>query len=198
MFGNRLRYAFLVLAVFALVGYSGCILSPDEEVPEKPPAATYKSLTDKENIIYNLVQCYKEHNKDRFIELLHDDYIWYNQPGEETPEYYDRTTDIAQTGRMFDAAENRPNIDPLKWLEALELTVVQQGGYWVQIYDIESVACDDCWETTREYTILARLNGGATTWVGNDLVKFIAKGVDKGGQRIYLLRRADDIAKPEG
>ena len=62
MFGNRMKYAFLVLAVFALIGYSGCILSPDEEAPVTPPAATYKSLTDKENIIYNLVQCYKEHN----------------------------------------------------------------------------------------------------------------------------------------
>jgi len=196
MYGSRMKYAFLAIAVFALVVYSGCILSPDEEAPPPVPKPTYKSLTDKENIIYNLVQCYKEHNKDRFIELLHDEYICYNQPGGETPEYYDRTTDIAQTGQLFDMADNSSNIDPQWWLEKLELTIVQQGGYWEQIYAIGEIPCDDCWETTREYSILARLNGGETTWVGNDLVKFIAIGVVKNNQKIYQLRRADDIKKP--
>ena len=64
MLGNRMKYAFLAFAVFALIGYSGCILSPDEELPAAQPKPTYKALTDKENIIYNLVQCYKEHNID--------------------------------------------------------------------------------------------------------------------------------------
>jgi hypothetical protein len=196
MFGNRMKSAFLAAAVIAMFVFSGCILSPNEEVPPPQSKPTYKALTDKENIIYNLVQCYKDRNKDRFVELLHDDYIWYNQVG-ETPEYLDRTQDITQTGKLFDAVENQPNIKPELWLELLDLWIDPQG-YWLQIYDVEEVPCSDCWETTRHYTITARANGGTTTWVGDDLVKFLAMGVDRNGQRIYLLRRADDIKKPEG
>lgn len=194
MFGNKMKYAFLLIAVFALIGYSGCILSPDEEVPEPQPKPTYKSLTDKENIIYNLMQCYKEHNLTRFEELLHPDYVWYNQEG-STPEYNERAQDIYLTDRMFLAAEGK-HPDPKLWLDKLELSIVQQGGYWTQVFVIGEVACDDCWETTREYYITAVISGGATTYIGNDLVKFIAIGVDKDGQRIYQLLRADDIKKP--
>jgi hypothetical protein len=194
MHGNKIKFAFMTLAVFALIGYSGCILSPNEEVPVKPPVATYKSLTDKENLIYNLMQCYKEHNKNRFIELLHTDYVWYNQAG-SNPEYLTRTQDIDQTSKMFDAAEgNYPNPD--LWIDKLELSIVQQGVYWTPLTEIEGVPCTDCWETTRDYYITAVVNGGNLTYIGNDLVKFIAIGVDKDGQRIYQLRRADDIKRP--
>jgi hypothetical protein len=187
-----MKYAFLAIAAFALVVYSGCIFSPDEEPPPPKPDPTYKSLTEKENIIYNLVQSYKAHQINPFEELLHPDYIWYNQEG-VTPEYLDRTTDILQTGRLFAAANNSSTIPADKWLEALDLKI--EAGYWEQIQDVEGVACADCWKTTRTYSILARLNGGATTWVGDDLIEFIAMGVDQGGKRIYLLRRAQDIKK---
>jgi len=193
MHGSRMKYAFLAIAAFALVVYSGCIFSPDEEPPPPKPDPTYKSLTEKENIIYNLVQSYKAHQINPFEELLHPDYIWYNQTG-VTPEYLDRTTDILQTGRLFAAANNSSTIPADKWLEALDLKI--EAGYWEQIQDVEGVACADCWKTTRVYSILARLNGGATTWVGDDLIEFIAMGVDQGGKRIYLLRRAEDQKKP--
>ncbi len=191
MFGNRMRYAFVAFAVFALAGYSGCILSPDEEVPQPKPKPSYKPLTEKENIIFNLVQCYKEHNIDRYDELLHPNYVWYNQFG-STPEHSDRAQDVYLTGRMFLAADSKhPNPDI--WLEKLDLLIY--NGVWTQVLEFENAPCDDCWETTRGYEITARLNGGATTYVGYDTVRFIVMGVDKNNQRIYQIRRADDIKK---
>ncbi|MFA4947750.1 MAG: hypothetical protein WC674_04465 [Candidatus Krumholzibacteriia bacterium] len=188
MFGSRLKYAFMVLAVFALIGYSGCILSPDEEVPQKPPVANYKSLTDKENIIYNLIQCYKERDKPHYEELLNDAYEWHNQD----ESINDRAKDIEQTNRLFDMANSSPNVPPLWWLDKLELTIAQPGT-WQQIDTLGTVSCDDCWETTRDYYIVARINGGATTYIGNAKATFIAIGVPEGGKRIYRLRHIYDI-----
>jgi len=190
MFGSRVKYAFLALAIFALIGYSGCILSPDEETPEPEPKPTYKPLTEKENIIYNLMQCYKEHNIDRYEELLHPDFVWYNQDDTSN----DRTQDIYLTERMFLAAESK-HPDPALWLDLLELKIYP--GQWYQIYKVEEADCDDCWETTRTYEITARINGGAVTYIGYDDVRFILEGVDKDdGQKIYQIRRADDMKKP--
>lgn len=193
MLGNRIRFAFLALAAFALIVYSGCILSPDEEAPEPQPKPTYKPLTERENLIYNLIQCYKEHNITRYEELLHPDFIWYNQPG-ATPEYNDRTQDVYLTGRMFLAAEGKhPN--PQVWLDKLELNIDQVASTWTQVADIAGVPCTDCWETTRAYYITAVISGGSTTYIGDDTVKFIVIGVDQSGTKIYQFLRMDDIPK---
>jgi hypothetical protein len=190
MFGNRMRWAFLALAVFSLIGYSGCILSPDEEPPIVNPPASYKPLTDKENIIFNLMQCYKERNKPRYEELLNIPYEWHNQD----ESIAERDKDIAQTNRLFDMANNSPTIPSQWWLDRLELTIAQPGT-WQQIDTLGTVPCDNCWETTRDYYILARLNGGATTYIGNDKVTLIAMGVKNGSQTIYKLRHMYDIPK---
>jgi hypothetical protein len=189
MFGNRMKCAFLLCAVFSLIGYSGCILSPDEEVPQPQPKPTYKPLTDKENLIYNLVQSYKEHNIDRYAELLDSpEYYWHNQDGTS----YGRTAEIAQTGKLFAAADNSYS-DQKLWIEKLELTIYD--GTWNQIFLVDGADCSDCWETTRDYYISARMTGGTLTYIGNDKATFIVIGVDKGGQRIYQLRHIYDVKK---
>ena len=188
MSGIRMKYAFLAFIVFVLIGYSGCILSPDEEVPQPQPKPVYKPLTEKENLIYNLMQSYKEHTIARYEELLDPLFVWHNQ--DDT--FYGRTEDITQTGKLF-AAANNEYPDPKLWLDKLELTIF--SGTWTQAPQVDGVDCSDCWETIRDYSITARISGGATTYIGNDRVMFIVVGVDKGGQRIYQLRHIYDIPK---
>jgi hypothetical protein len=184
-------FALLLMVVIAAIGFVGCILSPTEEPPDKPPTTgTFKALTDKENIIDNLMQSYTQRDKPHFEELLNINYEWHNQ--DET--INDRATDIEQTNRLFDMANSSPNIPPQWWLDKLELTIAQPGP-WQQIDSLGTVACDDCWETTRDYYILARLNGGATTYIGNDKVTLIAKGVMSGNQKIYQLMHMYDLKK---
>jgi hypothetical protein len=190
MRGTRIKFALLSFAMFALIGYSGCILSPSEEVPVKPPVSPYKSLTVKENIIDNLMQSYKERDKPHFEELLNPAYQWHNQD----ESIVERAKDIEATDRLFDMANSAPSIPPQWWLDELELTIAQPGT-WQQIDTLGTVACDDCWETTRDYYIVARLNGGATTYIGNDKVTLIAKGVMSGNQKIYELMHMYDIKK---
>ena len=54
----------LLLAMAIMLSYSlGCILSPEEEIrPDPNPVEDYKDLTAPQNLIDNLVLCYK--NKD--------------------------------------------------------------------------------------------------------------------------------------
>lgn len=193
MLGNRIRFAFLALAAFALIASSGCILSPDEEAPTPQPKPTYKPLTEKENLIYNLVMCYQEHNITRYEELLHPDFIWYNQVGSAN-EYNERTDDVKMTQGLFQAAEGtHPN--PALKVDKLTLWIDQTPtNQWYTISDINGVPCEDCWETTRAYQITAVMDGGDKTLLGEDGIKFIAIGVDQNGTKIYQIIRADDIA----
>jgi hypothetical protein len=192
MLGNRSRFAFLALAAFALIAYSGCILSPDEEAPTPEPKPTYKPLTEKENLIENLLMCYQEHNITQYEALLHPDFIWYNQVG-SVPEYNERTDDVKLTRGLFQAAEGT-HPDPALKVDKLTLWLDTTAPQWYSVTEIAGVPCEDCWETTRAYQITAVMNGGDKTLLGDDNIKFIAIGVMQNGTKIYQFLRADDIA----
>jgi hypothetical protein len=195
MFGNKTKYAILLFMVLALIGYSGCILTPKEEPPIKPETI-WKDLTHKEDVIDNLLLCYQAHDISHYEELLHAQYLWYNQSTDVQngyEEYYQRDEEIKRTGGLFLAADRRYP-DPMKYVDRLELTIT--SGSWQQIAEFNGNPCDDCWETTREYTITVEMNSGTTTLQGNDNVKFTIVGVPQGAKTYYRLGRADDIKKP--
>jgi hypothetical protein len=195
MFEEIKKYVVVFVMAFAVLGYSACILSPTEVPPDKP-ASNWKDLTEKEDVITNLMQCYTSHDITHYKELLHEDYIWYNQVAEaeagEVELYFQRDDDIQKTKNMFDAAD-RTYEDETKWLDKLELTIA--SGSWTQLTEFNGEACDDCWQTLRQYYITLDMAVGELTLYGDDNVQFTIVGVDKGGKRIYQLGRADDILR---
>jgi len=183
----------LALAVVALA-LSGCLFSPDEDMDRKP-VVSYKPLTDKENVIYNLVRSYKQANIDEYVKILHDDFVWFNQARDIVslglPEYNTRAEDSAMTARMFQAKLGT-HPDPNRRIRELELEL--HGTVWQSVTELEGVPCEDCWETTREYYLTIRMyNGNILT--GNNLVKLTVVSVMEDDQKLYKLRRADDIEK---
>jgi hypothetical protein len=193
---TKMKYVFYSLMAIALIGFAGCILSPTEEPPKDKPVVVYKDLKDKEDVPYNLVQCYNAHNIDRYMELLHEQYEWHNQdwdvqnnPGMK--EFNTRDEEITTHRNFFKAAALQYTEDPTKNIDKLELVIADAP--WVQITEFEGDPCADCWTTTRIYTITVEFVGGASTLVGNDLVQLTVMGVPKDGTTYYRLRRADDI-----
>jgi hypothetical protein len=177
----------LAAAMLFILGCSGDPVKLGDDHGDHFPS--YKSLTAKENLIYNLTLCYKKHDLPRYEELLDQQFLWHNQ--DET--FYDRATDVTQTGKMFAAAEHTyPELR--LWLDKLELWI--SNGTWTAAPMVDEVACIDCWETTREYYLTAIISGGATTYVANAQVRFIAIGVtNEASQKIYVLRHIYDMPK---
>ncbi len=182
-----------LLPLLSLLAVSGCILSPEEDPTPPDPTDNFKPLTDKENVMYNLVQSYKFTDIEKYQELLHPDYIWRNQEtdvteGKVPSEFYTRDQDIQGTLGLFKAKQGTHQ-DPSAVVDALELTI--QPGSWQQITEVDGSPCEDCWETSRIYEI--NVVTPTKTYYGNDLVKFIVVSVTEGGKTLYKLRRGDDI-----
>ena len=193
----KMKYVLYVLMVFSMVGVAGCILTPEVVPPEEKPKPTYKDLTHVEDVVTNLVQCYKEHNINRYKELLHDQYEWHNQDldvqsGAVEKEFNTRDEEIATHTKFFQAAEHQYP-DPLKNIDRLELNIADAP--WIQIIEFENEPCEDCWTTTRIYDITVEFAGGASTLMGNDLVLLTVVPIKKNETTYYRLRRADDIKK---
>jgi hypothetical protein len=191
---------FALFAVLAALGFVGCILSPSVEPPPPHHTSSYKDLTHKEDVVWNLVQCYKDRNIDRFKELLHLEYLWYNQNADVqngAPEFNSRDQDIEMTDKLFKAANNQ-SPDPDLVVDRLDLSIASDptGENWTAVDTLEGNPCEDCWQTLREYYITVEMNGGTKTLIGNDLVRMFVVPVTKDGIKHYYLRRAEDIKKP--
>jgi hypothetical protein len=190
------RLAFIITILTVVIGLSGCILSPkDDTVPPDKPKYVYLDLTHKGDAIENLVTAYKEHNLTQVEKLLHPLYIWRNQDYDilhnELPEFYSRSEEVTSTTNIFLAAEKQSAPD--KYIDKLELTI--EDGSWQQVYEFQGEACEDCWQTTREYFITVVMSGGDLTLYGNDLVDFTIVPVTEGGKKLYKIGRADDRQK---
>jgi hypothetical protein len=192
-----MRVAFSIVAAAWLFIACGCILSPDKNpgCQNCQDTTGFKPLTDKENVIFNLMLCYKKADINRYDDLLHEQYTWHNQLDPVNPnleEQWTRAQDFNATSHMFDAARSAysdPNLNLLK----LELDI--KDASW-SLYP-DSIPgyphpCDDCWQTTREYYITAKTEGG-DTYIGNDLCQFIVVPVTEGSAKVYKLWRADDL-----
>jgi len=196
-----MKHAFVLLVVLTAIGFVGCILSPTEEAPKEHPVSTYKDLTNKEDVVTNLVQSYKDHNIDRYTELLHPLYLWYNQNADVlngAPPFYTRDEDIEMTRRMFLAVNHDASIASDKWVDRLDLSIASDptGTTWTHADTLEGSPCVDCWQSTRDYYITVELTGGTKTLIGTDLVTLYVVPITKDGIKHYYLRRADDIKKP--
>jgi hypothetical protein len=178
-------FAVAATAFFAL----GCSDTSTEPKVTKP---RYPEATTPEIVIGNLLLSYKDRNIQQFEKLLHPDYTWHNQPG-DAPEFYTRSEDSLITGNMFLAAlHTHPN--STLWLDKLDLHIY--GGAWLQIADFENAPCEDCWETTREYSVILITTGGAITYIANDLVRFIVVPVEVNGTKLYRIVRCYDLPRP--
>ncbi len=186
----------LMLALGCILLCSGCILSPEEDPAPPKQEEIYKDLADKENVLYNLVQAYRYTNIDKYSELLHENYIWYNQAsdfqsGKVDKEFFDRAEDISRTTGIFLAKNNRH--PEQKVIDELELSL--QYASWQRVSEIGGNPCEDCWETTRPYYIKVVTENMSKTIIGDDLVKFTVVSAERDGKKIYLLYRADDLKK---
>jgi len=183
------RVTAFAVAASALIAL-GCSDDPTQPKVAKP---RYPEATTKDIVISNFLLSYKDRDIEQFEKLLHEDYMWFNQASSAPPEYYTRDEDIAITGNMFLAARHTHPESNL-WLDRLDLTLY--GAVWVEIVEFNSSPCEDCWETTRDYYFVLMTAGGATTYIANDLVRFVVVPVDLNGNKIYKIIRCDDMPKP--
>jgi len=188
------------LLALALILSAGC----EDSSPSKPDPepAQFEDLTEREDVIHNLVLSYSEHNIEEYSKLLlrADDayggstyqsgYIWYNQPGVIVgEEYISREEDIARTGNIFLAATGAPAKPEHPEIYGLHLSITD--GAFSAIDSLFGGPCEDCWFTERGYNLFLEL--GTPDLQALDNVHFYIVPVDGGGTKIYKIAIAKDV-----
>jgi hypothetical protein len=182
-----------------LILVTGC----EDSSPSKPDPepAQFEDLTERGDVIHNLILSYSEKNIEEYSKLLlrADDtyggsiypsgYIWYNQPGVIVgEEYISREEDIARTTNIFLAASGTPAKPEHPEILGLHLDIL--NGTFSAIDSLFGEPCEDCWFTERGYNLFLEM--GETDFQALDNVQFYIVPVDEGGTKIYKIAVAKD------
>ena len=195
MKNSRIKTALTIVLMVVVCSMLGCIFGPEKDRKSRtePPEPEFKDLTEKEHVIENLVLSYQYLDIEHYAELLHEDYIWYNQPGSD-PEFLSRDQDIDATKGIFDS---KKYVHPDENKRILRLQLEIWDGSWSAIDSIEGEPCSDCWYTRRVYDITLDIASG-TTIHGHDYVDLYIVGVEGDSKRKYQIIRAFDVEIPTG
>ncbi len=194
--GGTLLLPFFLL-LFHLVGCSESGTSRPE-----PETVVFEDLTEREDVIHNLVLSYQEKDIAQYSKLLlmPDDtyngsaypngYYWYHQPGAVGPEeYLTGEEDLSCTGYIFLAANGTPAKPTHPVIFHLDLALTE--GSWSPLSELWGEPCEDCWYTERQYDIFLEM--GDPDLHGTDNVQFYIVPVDEDGKKIYKIAVAKDI-----
>jgi hypothetical protein len=190
---TKLKAILLCMGLCLLAFAYGCILSPDQGGGGDPtPPVVWKDLTHKDDVIENFVNAYNKADITHYQQLLHPDYTFYLQKADVTngKEFFTRTEDVNIQTEMFKATRGQATNASLN-ADKLELSIL--SGSWLAVDSIGNQPCNDCWKTTREYTITLIFTGGQNGYTGNDQTEFIVVPVVEGGKTLYKLWRQTDI-----
>jgi hypothetical protein len=190
----------LLLLISFLFLLGGCDDSGTSR-PE-PETVTFEDLTEREDIIHNLVLSYQEKDIDEYSKLLlrtNDNYngstyasgyIWYHQPGAVgSEEYLTGEQDLFCTNYIFLAASGTPVKPEHPIIYGLTLDIY--SGAWSAVDSLFGEECEDCWYTERQYYIFLEM--GESDLHGTDIVQFYIVPVDEDGKKIYKIAVAKDI-----
>ncbi len=188
---RTIKMALNIILVVIICSMLGCIFGPDKDRKSRTEPPTYRDLSEKEDVIHNLLLSYQDLDIEHYRELLHEDYIWYMQEGID-PEFLSRDQDIDATNGIFNSKKfGHP--DENRSIERLQLEI--WDGSWSAIDSLEGQPCDDCWYTRWVYDIRLDVKSGATIH-GHDYVDFYIVGIEEEGKKKYQIIRADDIEMP--
>jgi hypothetical protein len=192
---NVHRIGALALISF-LVFAAGCLLNPDDNKTPAKTTAQFKSLADKENVIFNLALSYQQADITHYEELLHPNYTWYFQSADllrGLPVFWTREQDLDATTNIFRSARGQ-NANPMMNLDRIALEIT--AGSWAPVDSVGGAPCNDCWTTTREYSLSCMTSGGLNGFTGNDMVQFVVVPVGDGGQKVYKIWQMRDLRMP--
>jgi len=180
--------ALALISCFSFLG--GC---RNLSAPAASPGA-FKPLTEKENVISNLMMSYDRADIASYGELLHPDYTFYLQARDVASgqdEFWGRDQDLRVTRNMFLAAKGQYAADPAKNLD--KLTLELGSGSWSPVDSVDGSSCADCWMTTRDYRLSLMFADHESGIVSNDLAQIIVVPVDEGGRKLYKIWRLTDV-----
>jgi hypothetical protein len=188
--------AAVVMAGVIAFGLNSCILDPKEDPGQKDPPPQYKCLETtcpRDNVLFNLQECYNNRNISRYDELLDADFLFYFsaadvQNGTVKAEYWSRGAEINANKNMFDPNYSNPNQDPVQDID-LTLTYPEGDDQWTQITPEDQVKYpgETWYQKTVTYNLTVQLPGNFQLVGLNKQAAFVLRAATKGDKQYWQI-----------
>lgn len=173
-----------IAVILPILIFGACAASMNEQLLEQtivPEAdSLYGDLSEKEECVLNYSRSCSEKNIDKYTELFTDNCEFILVMEEER----DLDADLLSVP-TFHKLSLQDDLNAIKYLfeKALEIRFDISEGTWARLDSLSGESCIDCWETTREYSLLASLSpsgedGEAHNITGRGRMQFMVSPVD--------------------
>lgn len=193
--------AFRILAITLLIPALGsCIFAPKKAPPDPiPPQSAYRTLDERDNILFNLALAYKQRNFEEYRKLLDETpgvFIFHfgqadQNSGVAVHPQWDVAVELATTQGLFQ--RSAPPGEPLADDVQLEMTYTDDEEDWFAT--VPETHPDETWYM-KDVTYRLSVRIGLTTHTQNKDVqaRFTVREVEVGGEKIWQIARwHDDI-----
>ena len=182
------KSSIMLLIAAAIILVVSCSDDPQSPI-EKDDEIHWPAMTDRDDVIKTVVLCYENprdgSSDSKYNALLHSLYFFKFRVSDVPPgdaPLMTRVEDIMSTEWLFAVTT------------ILELTVTETGQ-WYEYPEIDGAACDNCWETTRQYFVRAQFEGEGIIYQSSpegDFVTIIA-APDENDSSKWVLRAMYDL-----
>jgi hypothetical protein len=142
---RRLASVAVALAVCAMVACSS-----DSTTPEPPPSRpTFKPLTTKQAVLYNIQLAYNQRNITQYDKLLDNGFMFYPSSRDvnagSLPDQWGRAEEVLYNSRMFDPGYSGPNR-----CKSIDMDLqFERGVQWVEV--VPNANPNETWYMTTVY-----------------------------------------------
>ena len=154
-----IKAALPLVLITALIASPSCIFDPKQD-PEVPPIneIQWPGMTNRDDVVTTILLAYANpklgESVSRYNGVLHSLFFFGLDPadvGVGEPPILTRAIDIAATEWIFE-------------VESTLVLTIPETGTWDPYPEIEGGACENCWESTRGYTIRLQIGDEETTY----------------------------------
>lgn len=155
------RTTFWIIALVVVAGLTtSCILDPKDTPEEKDqPIVTFKSLQERDDVLFNLELAYNERRILEYDKLLDDAFIFYFDDADystnKTPVQWDRTTEVNANANMFDQ-----NYQGDLRAITIDLELTYPAGEWTEEPENEVHPGESWYRKIVDYDLVIVTEGG--------------------------------------
>jgi hypothetical protein len=153
-------------------------------IVDPPDPDPYRSLTVRDNVLFNLEKCWNERNIERFDELLDSNFVFVFSAadvknGDVLAADWDRAAEMSAAANMFDPNYVSSIRDPVSSIN-LTLTYGEGENFWAPFLPDEEEFPGETW-FSKSFRYRLTVETGDYTYVGDNILASVTLRQAPGG-----------------
>ena len=185
------RHLLTTLILILVLPFAHSCSDDSDDYIIKPDPDAYRSLTLRDNVLFNLEKAWNERNIDKYDQLLDEGFVFFFsvadvKNGDVSVSHWGRSTEIAVVGNMWDPNFSKPGQVPVSSIN-LALTYAEGEDVWEEVVPDQDQYPGETWYS-KVFRYTLTVEAGYFTYIGNNIqATVIVRWADVDGEEFWRI-----------